>query len=71
MSLLTAGARTVPNRVVKAPLTRSRSQGAVPGAVAVEYHPGAIAAPGNVVTPNGQQANPTPRAIETDEIYLR
>ena len=30
--------------------------------------PSAIAAPGKVITPNGQQAYPTPRAIETDEI---
>ncbi|WP_028644496.1 alkene reductase [Nocardioides sp. URHA0020] len=140
---LTAGAWTLPNRIVMAPLTRNRSKGTVPGDLAVEYYaqrasagliitegsqpsargqgyldtpgfhspeqlagwrrvadavhanggrivaqlmhagrvahpdntggqeiiaPSAIAAPGEIVTPNGQQAYPTPRAIETDEI---
>ena len=140
---LTAGAWTLPNRVVMAPLTRNRSKGTVPGDLAVEYYaqrasagliitegsqpsargqgyldtpgfhspeqlegwrrvaeavhanggrivaqlmhagrishpdntggqeiiaPSAIAAPGQIVTPQGQQDYPTPRAIETDEI---
>jgi N-ethylmaleimide reductase len=35
---LTAGAWTLPNRVVMAPLTRNRSRGTVPGDLAVEYY---------------------------------
>ena len=35
---LTAGAWTLPNRVVMAPLTRNRSKGTVPGDLAVEYY---------------------------------
>ncbi|GAA1771127.1 alkene reductase [Nocardioides hankookensis] len=140
---LTAGAWTLPNRIVMAPLTRNRSRGTVPGDLAVEYYaqrasagliitegsqpsargqgyldtpgfhspeqlagwrrvadavhanggrivaqlmhagrishpdntggqeiiaPSALAAPGKMVTPSGQQDFPTPRAIETDEI---
>jgi N-ethylmaleimide reductase len=140
---LTAGAWTLPNRVVMAPLTRNRSKGTVPGDLAVEYYaqrasagliitegsqpsargqgyldtpgfhspeqlegwrrvaeavhanggrivaqlmhagrishpdntggqeiiaPSAIAAPGTIVTPDGQQPYPTPRAVETGEI---
>jgi len=140
---LTAGAWTLPNRIVMAPLTRNRSVGTVPGDLAVDYYaqrasagliitegsqpsargqgyldtpgfhspeqlagwrrvadavhanggrivaqlmhagrishpdntggqeiiaPSAIAAPGQIVTPSGQQDYPTPRAIDTEEI---
>lgn len=140
---LTAGAWTLPNRLVMAPLTRNRAKGTVPGDLAVEYYaqrasagliitegsqptavgqgyldtpgfhsdeqlagwrrvadavhakdgrivaqlmhagrishpdntggqdiiaPSAIAAPGQMVTADGQKPHPTPRALELDEI---
>ena len=65
------GQLQLPNRVVMAPLTRSRAKNQVPGDLAVEYYrqrasAGLIVAEGSQVCPEGQGYLDTP-GIHTDE----
>lgn len=62
---LTAGAWTLPNRLVMAPLTRNRAKGTVPGDLAVEYYAqragaGLIITEGSQPTADGQGYLDTP-----------
>ncbi|SDD02158.1 alkene reductase [Nocardioides lianchengensis] len=62
---LTAGAWTLPNRLVMAPLTRNRATGTVPGDLAVEYYAqrasaGLIITEGSQPTAEGQGYLDTP-----------
>lgn len=68
---LTAGAWTLPNRLVMAPLTRNRAKGTVPGDLAVEYYAqrasaGLIITEGSQPTADGQGYLDTP-GFHSDE----
>jgi N-ethylmaleimide reductase len=63
LSPVQLGPVTLPNRVVMAPMTRSRAD-----AVGNPIAPSAVAVPGELYTSDGMKAYVAPRALETGEI---